>query len=1551
MAPPKKKGPKTFTARAAAHEWNIGDLVLAKVKGHPWWPARVSRPPEQFSYPKDQKKVFVKYFGMQQQIGFVQPADLQAFTLEVKRSLLAKTQVKSTITDFSRAVKEICDASDNCGNSETSNEKAIDDGLAGFDDSPTSLNRNTDALELLACKQSSNLPRVFPNDVQESLVISYSGRTGSSSPEKWSEIHAGERNLKRRKTAACDGTLDSKEIIPKHEKLSPIGAQTYRNSQFVTSAACTVAKELMNEFSSEHSKDSRMTGSSTNTQLEMGIRKNHNRLTGEKKSSFLHARREIQSIGGDDATVDVSAYDASQCTPPTGELSGVVGSLWMDDDKESLRWTPIAKKPFGVSGKLGKDFNQSRTISENQVHTPIRRQVHAPIQRQVGQAKALLFDHHNGKRARTPVHSLAQADSQMSDYGLEQINTGEIESLNSMEEISSFLSADSTQHADIHIHVPASVLTPEVDRHGLLKNELFARDLATMEGNTCVSERRPDSSHVKNAKSSVSAGQHLSCELNKFGSGDAAQTKKHSTKIVTMFGKDNIWPSGEAGHHCTSSSLDDGELVLLNGKHRQQELEHWTGHSNFAADFQLRHQAGEDIRLKGAFQAHSKTQKRSFNVQAVQPDHQLSLPQSREGNQKALGDSLSIQHKAGESHSKLKGSDRGDQDQRSHNFFLESSPNKMGRGMSRQSKNSTPIKKTNGTNANTEKIDNKHKGKIGQVPEIRSHDAAGKHLPGQNTKQSVPNHWRNSNSLLNIKPGMKSHVEASGMSKLHTDISSNKVRAAVEAAKEAQKAKDALQKKQLAASTSTAFKLDKVLNDTMCSPPLVGNSLSSSPAVLTMMEPGRGLFESLHTPTSASPQYEEHVPRVGCGQNSSYKEVIFSEDTEASVARDTFEGMLETLSRTRDSIARATRQALDCANFGMAGQIVELIVQKLENEPSLHRRVDLFFLVDSITQLSAGAQGTAYPQAVKAALPRLLHAAAPSGSLARENQRQCLKVLSLWSCRKIFPESVLRAHIIELDSNSSDEKASGAQLKRPPYMERGVDDPIREMDGMCVDEYGSNATFGLTGLIPRSFEDDEDSYGGKKGGADAFCSVAPETEELSSPSPLAFEKHRHILEDVEGELEMEDALPEGSARDDDASQRAESPSLQPVQSSPPPPPLPLPPDCPPPPPPPPPLPESPPPLPPPPPSSPPPSPPPPPPLSPPPLPPDLPPPTSETTYGQPYGASAFTSLPSSQRSFDAPQDRTVASVISSRENDTVFCGEMNACVQFQHHHPAQNPMQNLPSRDAQIQSNKPSYTQPVNPFSVSTHHHDNGAQVQGGGHSALHVNFGKGNNPFSNTGEHPGPFVENGAQSGGLSTLPVNFGKGSSSFVHAGQNILQNDTFSYQRYPENARMSQQGYPPIPSMHQQGWPSQAAPRMPFTVATDRETPNSSFSGDRGGHSKNLTMGFSGNQANVMPRKETAKESKLSLVQWIFQVSVCSADVKHVKGEVTVDNNGLQKASYRERCSLSFSLYFLRGSKLSDAYECNLVHTTPYINDKYGNFIGPFAIIYDGECLNI
>jgi hypothetical protein len=52
-----------------------------------------------------------------------------------------------------------------------------------------------------------------------------------------------------------------------------------------------------------------------------------------------------------------------------------------------------------------------------------------------------------------------------------------------------------------------------------------------------------------------------------------------------------------------------------------------------------------------------------------------------------------------------------------------------------------------------------------------------------------------------------------------------------------------------------------------------------------------------------------------------------------------------------------------------------------------------------------------------------------------------------------MPEDILRKYISDIEV-PSDDSSTSFLLKRPSRTERSVDDPIREMDDMFVDEYG-----------------------------------------------------------------------------------------------------------------------------------------------------------------------------------------------------------------------------------------------------------------------------------------------------------------------------------------------------------------------------------------------------------------------------------------------------------------------------------------------------------------
>ncbi|KAG7629506.1 Protein HUA2-LIKE 3 [Arabidopsis thaliana] len=252
---------------------------------------------------------------------------------------------------------------------------------------------------------------------------------------------------------------------------------------------------------------------------------------------------------------------------------------------------------------------------------------------------------------------------------------------------------------------------------------------------------------------------------------------------------------------------------------------------------------------------------------------------------------------------------------------------------------------------------------------------------------------------------------------------------------------------------------------------------------------------------------------------------VVSSDVQCTV--ESFETALDSLVRTKETIGRATRLAMDLAKFGVSAKAMEILAHTLESESNLQRRVDLFFLVDSIAQCSKGLNGDAggvYLSSIQAMLPRLLTAAVPAGATTQENRKQCLKVLRLWLERRILPESIVRHHIRELDSLSN--VPACLYSRRSARTERALDDPVRDMEGILVDEYGSNSTLQLHGFCIPPILRDEDEGSDSDGGD--FESVTPEHESRSLEehvTPSITERHTRILEDVDGELEMEDVAP------------------------------------------------------------------------------------------------------------------------------------------------------------------------------------------------------------------------------------------------------------------------------------------------------------------------------------------------------------------------------------------------------------------------------------------
>lgn len=85
-----------------------------------------------------------------------------------------------------------------------------------------------------------------------------------------------------------------------------------------------------------------------------------------------------------------------------------------------------------------------------------------------------------------------------------------------------------------------------------------------------------------------------------------------------------------------------------------------------------------------------------------------------------------------------------------------------------------------------------------------------------------------------------------------------------------------------------------------------------------------------------------------------------------------------------------------------------------------------------------------------------------------------LQVLRLWLERKILPESIIRRYMDEIGVSNDDITVS-FNFRRPSRAERSVDDPIREMEGMLVDEYGRSAICSVH-FLDRVFATDSFSF-------------------------------------------------------------------------------------------------------------------------------------------------------------------------------------------------------------------------------------------------------------------------------------------------------------------------------------------------------------------------------------------------------------------------------------------------------------------------------------------
>ncbi|KAJ8622633.1 hypothetical protein MRB53_031162 [Persea americana] len=1122
MPPSRRKGSGRGSAAGATarHQYKVGDLVLAKVKGFPAWPATVSEP-EKWGYSTDWRKVLVYFFGTKQ-IGFCNPADVEAFTEEKKKILLVKRQGKGA--DFVRAVDEIIDSYEKSKKQNQDEFNSGDEGTASNAGSSDSKGK---------CSMKS--PKQSPPFVQNSQ-----SETPHASLDRSDSCNAVEIPV----ASVPDDLHDMETVSEEPIKITSVHGQV---RQTPTSTLNTLRKR------------------SIDTPLKScSVRRRPPSVRRSRSSSRADASKlhkpvlsvvDVVSAPADvvpNATSDESMRNKLIRKSPDSSVSAAFVSNYSSEDVGS---EIVATDTEAASFKEGSMLESSYKTEHPGTATDFIEKGIEMNGRLDLHTKAVVLKKKrkpNRKRVTNGTVTHTKFDKEMcSENGLSEHLT---KSPDICEKSNvRFHEADADEHLPLVKRARARMgkASPEKKqaddfldtKETPAKEDLmnFSRTGTTSYGynDSCPTDITP--LEVKEAVTSLSP----------------AKTCTHSDML--------LWKAKK--YHLRGSSLD-GEAALPPSKRLHRALEAMS--ANVA-------EAGHGNNLK-TMEFLSNGCKSSTELSSLCPSMDNKEDTHSSGNNicNTTAD-LSLRSSPLNFEQMTKTSTSAKSD-----YLLGESTNCLRheecKEMCREVENFKDVQELDGSSVNTQTVENAVYSKSPQ-----------RYAPQFNEKQGdVKSCQVSSEEFLPVtKEGNKGIIEltmeCSGDS-FKGDVASclaeepnggHIIRPIIEGSYSASEAKDAstplpVNGSGVHPSDTNGHRVENDICETMKTFPPSNENIklrkmyeaakeaedeltpkyrdvcdSTSMKVLIAAAQAKRLSalddrsHPLHN-GNRSPDADlcqknsVHVLDVDYEGRSDLKSNQrqrlsgkWTDNAEANAAWRSFETVLGALSRTKESIGRATRLAIDCAKYGIVGEVVELLLQNLEHEQSLHRRVDLFFLVDSITQCSRGQKGGVgdmFPSAVQAVLPRLLSAAAPPGNSARENRRQCLKVLRVWLERKTLPESIVRRHLRELES-FNEVSFSSTFSRRPSKTERSLNDPIREMEGM-LDEYGSNTGFQLSGfLMPRMLEDEENESSSDE---KSFEAVTPERDHGSPDDPgtsTAAMKLPHILEDVDGELEMEDVAP------------------------------------------------------------------------------------------------------------------------------------------------------------------------------------------------------------------------------------------------------------------------------------------------------------------------------------------------------------------------------------------------------------------------------------------
>ncbi|GER56125.1 Tudor/PWWP/MBT domain-containing protein [Striga asiatica] len=1121
MAPGRKRGAKGVKTKT---ELSLGDLVLAKVKGFPAWPAKISRP-EDWKHAPDPKKFFVHFFGTNE-IAFVAPADIQAFTSEIKNKLSARCQGKSA-GNFVQAVKEISEEFDVLQRIKLSGTREDNNAENIASEAHSADPVEDDALEVSA---DDEIDREEPKCKLEINGLSDQG-SGIGRAQRKGEMDF--QDVKPCSSHDIDRSPPPYISPGKKSKLSANPSNLRKNSVLgsTPSRHASVKEEASHKVKAEGgcSDGGRSEfADSRKSKLSKGLKRKQEELLRNSGSikSPENAGDGMQIKYASGGNMKVSSADNSRLGSDLGGSTKVKKLL-----KEK-------KRPMAVDSRLDSseehyEVNPSKKMKLQRDHGKLTsRTIEAPSPAQISKS-ADTVDGAQMLRAKTsrkadlisPVDQYTKLDKpkskQLASGGnVENHHPSRVDTINN-------LPNQSAAEDDPGLAKRDSLAEGMVATSALISENLNGDSASNKNGSGNPNKVRSSGMQLPKKRRAVRICDDDDDELPKTPvHGGVPQGQKISANPLISESKNKTVKRDE-GYAKDRPVLRNSGIIddALKKRALSSRLPNKT--SSPVAEKGIENRTRE---VSAEYLSPNQRKVDSGKMSSVEAKSALDSSQS-----------VSVVKPLVEPHKK----------------HLSKTP-----VVNSQKKVPSGASRGIATAADGSSI---------KQPTIERNNPTS---PGE--KKSTPLSGSQINDSLLLVGDLDGNVTAlSERSNVGSDSKTSfsvnsKISDSVTSMKHLIAAAQA--RKKQANSQSSYLNHLLVFPDADMSPsPNPGTLLveSNKPLHLDVerLQPNPPSDVRQFSSVTDNEKDELQERRVSSGRQATGSSL--SGDTEAAVARDAFEGMIETLSRTKESIGRATRLAIDCAKYGIANEVVlesvncdfeyyshhdawsrclsirrmpqmtkkniglvvdvvELLIHKLESESSFHRRVDLFFLVDSITQCShsqKGIAGASYLPIIQTALPRLIRAAAPSGTGAHENRRQCHKVLRLWFERKIFPESALRRHMDDIGAMNG-ETSTGISQRRPSRAERAFDDPIRDIEGMLVDEYGSNATFQLSGLLPSHlFDEEEENDENIQTVHKEVPDTSPSERPLVDPenSNVTPSDRRHcILEDVDGELEMED---------------------------------------------------------------------------------------------------------------------------------------------------------------------------------------------------------------------------------------------------------------------------------------------------------------------------------------------------------------------------------------------------------------------------------------------